>query len=140
MKYIIKTDGGARGNPGPAGIGIVIYDEEGNFLKEISDYVGEVTNNVAEYSALVRAFEELKKIIPKDERPGAELLFFLDSQLIVKQLNNEYQVNEESLFPYFIKVHNFQVKDFQNATFKHVPREENKEADALVNRAIDEKV
>jgi len=129
-KLIIHTDGGARNNPGPAGIGAVIYDEKKNIVKEISEYIGEATNNQAEYKAVIRALEEAKKL-------GAdELEFYLDSELVVRQLNREYKVKNKELAPLFMKVYNLS-QGFKKISFQHVIRERNKEADALVNKAID---
>ncbi|HOZ36870.1 MAG TPA: ribonuclease HI family protein [bacterium] len=132
-KLVIFTDGGARGNPGPAGIGAVIFDESGkNILATHKKYIGEATNNVAEYSAVILALEEAKKM-------GAEeLAFILDSELVVKQLNGEYKVKNEDLGKLFIKIYNLR-QYFKKMTFHHVPREQNKLADKLVNQAIDEK-
>ncbi|PIR93201.1 ribonuclease H [Candidatus Falkowbacteria bacterium CG10_big_fil_rev_8_21_14_0_10_43_10] len=133
MKYkklIIHTDGGARNNPGPAGIGAIIYDEQKNIVKEISEYIGEATNNQAEYRACLRAMEEAKKL-------GAqELEFYLDSELVVEQLNRRYKVKNKELAPLFMKIYNMS-QEFKKVAFKHVRREFNKEADALVNKAID---
>ena len=133
MKYkklTIYTDGGARNNPGPAGIGCVLYNENKKIIKEISEYIGETTNNQAEYKACLRAMEEAKKL-------GAEeLAFFLDSELVVKQLNREYKVKNKELAPLFMKIYNLS-QQFKKVTFSHVRREFNKEADALVNEAID---
>lgn len=134
---VIYTDGGARGNPGPAGAGAVILDERGKVLKEISDYLGEQTNNFAEYQAVIRALEVLKKLTPEKERKNLTVEVKMDSELIVRQLTDRYQIKEETLFPLFIKVHNMRIKDFPHTTFTHVRREQNTEADRLVNEAID---
>lgn len=136
-KITIFTDGGARGNPGPAGAGAVIYDADGRVLKEVSCFLGERTNNWAEYEAVILALQELKKLIPEKKRNNISVELNLDSELIVRQLTNTYQIKEESLFPQYIKVHNMQVKDFPTIIFTHIPREKNKEADKLVNKAID---
>lgn len=129
-RLIIHTDGGSRGNPGPAGIGAVLADEKGKAVKEISEYIGQATNNQAEYLAVVRALEEAKKL-------GAEELdFFLDSELVVKQLNREYKVKDKGLAPLFIKAYNA-CFGFKKVVFKHVFREKNTEADKLVNEALD---
>lgn len=135
MKYsklIIYSDGGARGNPGPAGIGAVIYDEEKNIVHEISEYLGETTNNQAEYRAVIAAIEKLK------EFEVEELNFFLDSELVVKQLNGQYKVKNAGLAPLFVKINNAR-QSFKKVTFSHVRREYNKEADALANKAMDRK-
>ena len=127
---IIYTDGGARNNPGPAGIGAVIYDEEKNVVAEISEYIGEATNNQAEYKAVVAAINKAGEI-------GAEeLQFYLDSELVAKQLNREYKVKNPELAPLFVKVYNATLK-FKKVNFSHIPREQNQEADRLVNLAID---
>lgn len=136
MKYIVYTDGGARGNPGPAGIGFVIRGEH-EVLKKAGVYIGEATNNVAEYEALIRALSELKKVIPKEKRKEAKIEVHMDSELVVKQLNGKYQIKEEPLQLQFVKVWNLRVSEFPHVTFTHIPREENKEADALYNEALD---
>lgn len=133
MKYdklIIYTDGGARGNPGPAGIGAVIYDEEKNILAEISEYIGETTNNQAEYRAVVAA------ILKAGELKASEIDFYLDSELVVKQLNREYKVKNQELAPLFVKIYN-SILGFKKVTFTHIRREFNKEADKLANDAMD---
>jgi len=132
MKLKIFTDGGARGNPGPAGAGVVIFNETGkNILATHKKYLGEQTNNFAEYSAVVLALEEAKKM-------GAEeLQFFLDSELVVKQLNGEYKIKNQDLGKLFIKIYNLK-HPFKKITFRHVRREQNKLADKLANQAIDE--
>lgn len=129
-KLIIYTDGGARNNPGPAGIGAVIMDENKKILAEISEYIGEATNNQAEYKAVVAA-------IHKAQHLGAEELhFYLDSELVVKQLNREYRVKDKDLAPLFVQVYNATL-GFKKVIFTHVRREQNEEADRLVNKAID---
>jgi ribonuclease HI len=129
-KLIIFTDGGARGNPGPAGVGAVLKNEKGETVAEISEYIGETTNNQAEYRAVIAAMEKAKKL-------GAnELHFFLDSELVVCQLNREYKVRDKELAPLFMKIYNAAM-GFKKVTFKHIPREMNAEADRLVNQALD---
>lgn len=129
-KLIIYTDGGARNNPGPAGIGAVIMDGNRTVLHEISEYIGETTNNQAEYRALVSAIKKAKELGAK------EIDFFLDSELVVKQMNREYRVKDKDLAPLFVQVYNLAI-GFRKVTFTHVRREQNKEADRLVNEAID---
>ena len=135
--YIIYTDGGARGNPGPAGAGAVIQNHKGDVLKEISKFLGKRTNNWAEYEAVIVGFEGLKKLLGTKTK-NVTVEFRLDSELIARQLSGVYQIKEETLFPQFIKAHNFMVKDFPKVRFVHVPREKNKHADALANRAMDD--
>jgi len=131
-KILIYTDGGARNNPGPAGVGVVIQD--GAKSIELKKYIGEQTNNFAEYEALILALTEAKKRGLAER----EIEVRMDSELIVRQMTNEYQVKEETLWPQYMKVHNLIVAHFPHAKFVHVRREENKEADRLVNEAIDE--
>ncbi len=129
------TDGGARGNPGPAGIGGVLKieaDSGETRTKSFKEYIGEATNNQAEYQALLaglRLAAELKV---------EELIVNLDSELIVKQLRGEYKVKNVDLKPLFAEVLK-RTNQFSNISFQHVPREKNTEADALVNKALDGK-
>jgi ribonuclease HI len=129
-KLIIFSDGGARGNPGPAGIGAVLYDKDKNKIAEISKYLGVATNNQAEYKALIEALKKAKEIKAK------EVDVFLDSELIVKQLNHEYKVKNKDLAPLFLEVYNLS-QNFSKIKFFHVYREKNKEADRLANEAMD---
>lgn len=137
MNYTIHTDGGARGNPGPAGAGAVIADEKGNVLKEISKFLGRQTNNFAEYEAVILALEELKKLIPKAKRKDANVEVKMDSELVTRQLMGKYQIKEPTLFPQYIKMHNLRVAEFPHMTFSHIRREQNGEADRLANEAMD---
>lgn len=130
MKLIIHTDGGARGNPGPSGIGAVLADEKRKVLKEISEYIGEATNNQAEYKALISGLEGAKKL------EATEVSVFMDSELIVKQIKQEYRVRDKDLAPLFVKAWNL-LHGFKKYTIHHVPREKNQHADELVNKAID---
>ena len=130
-KVLINTDGGARNNPGPAGVGVVIAD--GAKKIELKKYIGERTNNFAEYEAVVLALTEAKK----RGLAGRSIEVRMDSELIQRQLTNEYQVKEETLWPQYMKVHNLIVANFDNIKFVYVPRAENAEADRLVNEAID---
>lgn len=129
-KLTIYTDGGARGNPGPAGIGAVLKNEKGKIIAEISEYIGEATNNQAEYRAVISAIERAKRLGAK------EIEFFLDSELVVKQLNREYKVKNKELAPLFVQIYNA-VLSFKKVSFNHVRREMNQEADALANKAMD---
>jgi ribonuclease HI len=129
-KLIIYTDGGARGNPGPAGLGVYITDEDGNVLLEHSRFLGDRTNNQAEYMAILDALRQAQVL-------GAEEVDMrMDSELAVKQLNHEYKVKNSELAELFLKVWNM-TQMFKKVTFTHVRREKNKEADRLVNVAID---
>lgn len=138
MKYIVYTDGGSRGNPGPAGAGVVINDEKGRALKKVHKALGRQTNNYAEYMAVIFAFETLKRLIKKNDRERAEIEFRMDSELVFKQLSSQYELKEESLFPLFIKIHNTLISHFPQVAFSFIPREKNKEADKLSNLAMNE--
>ena len=129
-KVIIHSDGGARGNPGPAGIGAILHDVDGKVVAEISRHLGETTNNQAEYKALIAGLEKAEDLKAK------EVECFLDSELVVKQLNREYKVKNAELAPLFLKVHNLSLS-FKKIKFTHVRREQNKEADRLANEAMD---
>lgn len=129
-KIIIYSDGGARGNPGPAGIGAVLYDEDKNIIAEISQYIGETTNNQAEYRALLAGIKKAKEL-------KAEALdCYLDSELVVKQLKREYKVKNKDLAPLFLEIHNLSLS-FKQINYFHIPRELNREADQLANEAMD---
>ncbi|MFA5162958.1 MAG: ribonuclease HI family protein [Patescibacteria group bacterium] len=130
MKLFIYTDGGARGNPGPAGIGAVIYDEDKKVIAEVSEYLGVATNNQAEYKAVIAALKKAK------EMGGTELSFYLDSELAVKQLNREYKVKNKDLAPLFLEVYNLSLS-FKKVSFSHIRREFNQVADRLANEAMD---
>jgi len=135
-KIIVYTDGGARGNPGPAGIGVVIKDGEGVVLKEISQFLGNGTNNFAEYQAVATALHALKKHFGKKTKSMA-FEIKLDSELVKRQLSSEYQIKEPGLVPLFIEIHNLCISNFSHITFTHVRREQNKRADELANEAMD---
>lgn len=132
----IYTDGGSRGNPGPSAIGVYICDAKGTMIKEVSEAIGNATNNFAEYQAVMRGLQVAKEHFGKKTK---ELHFELklDSELVKKQLNGEYQIKEPGLVPHFIEIHNLRVSAFPNLTLTHVRRELNKEADRLVNEALD---
>jgi len=137
MKNItLYTDGGARGNPGPAGAGMVIVDEKGKVVKEMSEFLGRQTNNFAEYQAVILGMKKLKQMFGKKVE-GMQIEVKLDSELVAKQLSGTYQVKEPTLFPQFIAIHNMRVKSFPHVTFTYIPREKNKEADRLANEAMD---
>src|SRR3989344_1079386 len=116
-KLIIYTDGGSRGNPGPASLGVVVGD------KEYGDYLGVMTNNQAEYLALVFALKKAKQLLGKAKAKQTEVEERMDSELIVRQMKAEYKIEDEKLQPYFMEIWNLRL-DFKSVTFKHVPREQ----------------
>lgn len=129
-KLIINTDGGARGNPGPAGIGVVIRDESETIIFEHGAYIGEQTNNFAEYTALIKALETARDL------GGTDLLVRMDSELIVKQMQGLYKIKEPTLQELASKV--LKLKgNFKSVVFTHIRREFNKDADRMVNQALD---
>ncbi len=130
MKVTIYIDGGARGNPGPAAAGIVISDGDGTALRESGVYIGEATNNVAEYTGLVRALEAALAM------EATEVEAYSDSELVVKQMAGEYRVKNKGLIPLYEEATYFS-KQFDVFSLTHVRREKNVKADALVNMAID---
>ena len=134
-KLIIYTDGGARGNPGPAGIGAVITDINGNVLKEISKYIGEQTNNYAEYEALIHALAVLREMF--DEKiHDMQISVYMDSELVVRQLTGAYRVKDPNLKEQFAKVAQL-AGTLKHISYNHVLRGKNAHADELVNRALD---
>lgn len=137
-QFFVYSDGGSRGNPGPAGYGFVIkWKVESRKLKVIegSGYLCEMTNNQAEYHGILAALEKIKEVTAKDDK--SKINCFLDSQLIVEQMNGKYKIKNEGLKPLYWKIRELIMELGGNISFKHIPREENKEADKLVNEAID---
>lgn len=135
-KLIVYTDGGSRGNPGPAGIGVVICDEKERAIKEYGEKIGVKTNNEAEYEAVIFALKKTKQLFGKERTKKMEVEFRMDSEFVMKQLNGEYKIEEERMFPLFISVWNLKM-DFAKVGFSHVRREKNRAADRLVNAALD---
>ena len=129
-KIIIYTDGGSRGNPGVSAIGAVIGS------KGYSEFIGEGTNNEAEYKAVIFALKKAKALLGKEKIKQAEIELRSDSELLIKQLNGEYKIMEPRIQQLFIGVWNLKI-DFGKIQFTLIPREKNKEADRLVNEALD---
>ncbi len=125
----LYSDGGSRGNPGPAGIGFVLRADDRDPIG-VGDHIGDATNNQAEYRALLAGMQRAH------EEQVTALDCFLDSELVVKQLKGEYRVRDADLRPLFAEVSSL-VTHFETVTFTHVRREKNKEADKLVNIALD---
>lgn len=127
--FKIHTDGGARGNPGPAAYAFVIERPGGSDVEE-AGVLGHTTNNVAEYTALIRALEKARGL------GGRKLHIYSDSELMVKQMRGEYKVKHEGLLPLYQEARKL-CRDFEAVIFEHVRREQNKRADELYNRALD---
>jgi ribonuclease HI len=133
-KLTIFTDGGARGNPGPAAIGAVVYDASNNEMSTISECIGDTTNNVAEYAAVVRVLQHVATIV--DDTKAYHVTVKLDSQLVERQLNGAYKVKDATLKTYFDQAKEL-INNYASVEFIHVKRELNKVADKLVNAALD---
>jgi ribonuclease HI len=125
----IFTDGGSRGNPGPAASGVVILTMQDELIEGFGRYLGDTTNNQAEWQAVVFALEEAKKYNPKI------IHFFMDSQLVCRQLTGHYKVKNIDLRPHFLKA--IELAQHYDVRFEHVYRENNTLADAEVNKCID---
>lgn len=130
MKLIIYTDGGARGNPGPAAAGIVIKNESKKTVAEFGEFLGDQTNNFAEYSALILGLKKAKEL------GATEVDCILDSELVAKQMRGEYKVREPNLQKLFVQAYNA-ASQFKKVLYKHTFREGNKEADRMVNKTLD---
>ncbi|MBD3365976.1 reverse transcriptase-like protein [candidate division WWE3 bacterium] len=129
-KFVLFTDGGSRGNPGPAATGVFLCTPDKSFVKEMGTYLGKATNNEAEYAALVLGMKAAL-------RAGAkQLVCYLDSELIVKQLRGIYKMKNARLKVFFDEIKALEL-ELERVAYKHVPREKNKKADALVNEVLD---
>lgn len=129
---VANIDGGARGNPGPAAFGVVIRNSKGELLAELSEYLGLQTNNYAEYSGLLAALE----YAVREQCPSLKI--YSDSELLVRQMQGRYKVNNPALQQLFAKAQSL-VRKLQSFHIEHVLRERNKEADRLVNKTLDER-
>lgn len=134
--YIIYTDGASRGNPGEASLGVVICKGDGTVMKSYGERLGRATNNDAEYAAIVYGLKKLKALIGSDATGNAVVEVRMDSQLAQRQLTHQYRITEERLFAPFIAIWNLMI-DYGEVRFVHIPREENRMADALANKALD---
>jgi ribonuclease HI len=139
MKLIIHTDGGARGNPGPAAIGAVIEDEKGKLLGEVSLYIGETTNNVAEYQAVIEALKWVKEYRIRNSE-HKEIDFYLDSTLVAQQLSRNFKIKIPHLQELAFSVWELEKQLNLQTKYFIVRREKNQHADKLVNKALDEKL
>ncbi len=128
----IYIDGGSRGNPGAAGAAAVIYDQSGEIVAQVARYLGETTNNIAEYNALLMALNKAAQL------GGKRLQIFSDSELLVRQYCGEYRVKHQNLIPLYLEAMKL-ARQFERVTLTHIPREKNRLADALVNKTLDER-
>ena len=135
-KIIIYTDGGSRGNPGAAAIGVVFCNEKGQKIKEFSEYIEEATNNEAEYTAAIFALKKFKALFGKKIASRSEVELRSDSELLINQLSAKYKILDSKIQPLFLQLWNLKI-DFKKVKFKLIPREKNREADRLANEALD---
>lgn len=135
-KITVYTDGGSRGNPGPAAIGVVIQDSRGRLIKSYAKSIGRKTNNEAEYEAVAFALGRVKALFGGAGARALAVRVNMDSELVARQLGGIYKIEEERMFPLFIKIWNLRL-DFHEVLFHHIPREKNQDADRLVNEALD---
>jgi ribonuclease HI len=136
MRFTIYADGGARGNPGPSGSGAVVRDEEGHTVATVSKFLGHQTNNFAEYEAVICAFEALLKLVPENKWKSTEVTVRMDSMLVVRQMRGEWKVKHPNMKPQYGRLIAL-VAQLRSVSFHHVYREDNKDADALANEAMD---
>jgi len=136
-KIIIYTDGGSRGNPGPAAVGFLFCNERGQVVKKYSEYLGDnLTNNEVEYQAVICALKKFKALFGKKLAQNTEIELKSDSELLVKQLQGEYKILEPKIQTLFLEVWNLRL-DFKKVKFKLISRNNNKEADRLANETLD---
>ncbi len=136
-KLIIYTDGASRGNPGQGAVGVIFCNEKGEVIKKYGKYLGDnVTNNEAEYEAVIFALKKFNAVFGKKLAANSEIEIRADSELLVKQLKGEYKIMNPRMQELFIELWNLKV-GFGKVTFRSVPREKNKEADKMANEAID---
>ncbi len=133
-KIIVNCDGGSRGNPGPSALGVSILI--GKERKEYGKYLGEGTNNEAEYQAVIFALKKIKSLVGSGDAENIKVEVRLDSELVEKQLNGKYKLKAKNLFAFFGEIKKLEM-DFKKVDFIHVPREENSRADAMVNKELD---
>ncbi len=136
-KIIIYTDGGSRGNPGPAAIGVVFANEKDQVIKEYSEFLGDnLTNNEAEYEAAIFSLKKFKQVFGKKIAQTSDVELKSDSELLVKQINGEYKISDSKIQQLFLILWNLKL-DFKKVKFKLIAREKNREADRLANEAMD---
>lgn len=136
MKVSIYTDGGSRGNPGPSGFGVAVYDDQGKIVDQLSKFIGIKTNNEAEYYALIEALTWLRD--HQSAYSGAS--FYSDSQLLVRQVTLRYKVKADHIKPLHQQIIHLISEINISVSFHEIPREKNELADSLANQAMDHKI
>ncbi len=138
MQLNIYTDGGARGNPGPAAIGVLVQDGMGRLLTKFGKRIGKATNNVAEYTAVIEALKWIRDQRSENRDQKMEKIqFFLDSSLVVNQLNGLFRVKDANLRSLLVRIRELEQEVGGNIYYTQIPREKNWQADRLVNQALD---
>lgn len=136
-KIIIYTDGGSRGNPGKAAVGVVFYNEDEQEIKKFGEYLGDgLTNNEAEYRAVILALKKFKSVFGSKMAEITDVEIRSDSELLVNQMSGIYKVENPAIQRFFMEIWNAKI-DFKSVKFRAIPREKNKVADKLVNEALD---
>jgi len=136
-KYIVYTDGGSRGNPGRAAIGVVFCSEDGAMLNKFGEYLGDgLTNNEAEYRAVVFAFKKLREMVVAEMLGQTEVEIRSDSELLVNQMSGRYKIKNENIRMFVVNIQRL-MEGFAKVSYVAIPREQNKLADAMVNQALD---
>lgn len=135
-KIIIYIDGGSRGNPGPAGIGVVFCNEKEQIIKKYNEFLGEATNNEAEYQSAIFALKKFKMLFGKKIAETSEIEIKSDSELLIKQVQGKYKILDPKIGELFLTLWNLRL-DFKKINFKLISREKNIEADKLVNEILD---
>ncbi len=136
-KYIIYTDGGSRGNPGKAAIGVIFCDATGVPLQKFGEYLGDgLTNNEAEYRAVIFAFKKFRELYGEDSLAQTEIEIRSDSELLVNQMSGRYKIKNENIRMFVVNIHRL-MEGFGKVIYTAIPREQNKLADAMVNQALD---
>ncbi len=135
---VAYTDGGSRGNPGPAAIGVVI-EGIGKEIKEYCQSIGKTTNNIAEYKAVIFALKKIRQLAGKENLKKVKVEIRMDSELAARQLNNKYKIENKEIQLLFMEIWNLKF-DFPEISFIHIKREKNKLADALLNNCLNKEI
>lgn len=136
--FSVFCDGGSRGNPGPAAVGYIIRDAKGKTLTKHGHFIGRATNNVAEYTAVIKALKWISRNYSITQSLNYSITFFLDSKLVVNQLNGLFKIKNSGLRELAIQVRQLEREIGGNITYRFVPREKNRDADSLVNQVLNE--
>lgn len=139
-KVFVFCDGGARGNPGPAAIGFVVKGDQGKILAEKGEYIGRATNNIAEYQGVIKSLNWLIEYQTENKLSFSKIQYYLDSQLVVKQLNGLYKVKNANLRDLVVQIRGLENQVKGQIIYFHIPREKNYQADELLNQALNKQL